>query len=92
MTLIRRARKHVDVRDVLHELENRSRYFGSLIGVAAGEPYYVREALKRRRPGQTADSLVESVFVIRSAEKRPVPECAGVGHFYDFNLDKKVTI
>lgn len=29
----------------LEELENRSRYFGSLIGVAAGEPYYVREAL-----------------------------------------------
>lgn len=26
-------------------LENRSRYFGSLIGVAAGEPFYVREAL-----------------------------------------------
>ena len=29
----------------LAELENRSRYFGSLIGVAAGEPYYVRESL-----------------------------------------------
>lgn len=29
----------------LNELENRSRYFGSLIGVAAGEPFYVREAL-----------------------------------------------
>ena len=29
----------------LDELENRSRYFGSLIGVAAGEPYFVREAL-----------------------------------------------
>ncbi|MEP7076506.1 MAG: bacillithiol biosynthesis deacetylase BshB1 [Acidobacteriota bacterium] len=29
----------------LNELENRSRYFGSLIGVAAGEPYFVREAL-----------------------------------------------
>jgi bacillithiol biosynthesis deacetylase BshB1 len=29
----------------LEELEHRSRYFGSLIGVAAGEPYYVREAL-----------------------------------------------
>ena len=29
----------------LDELENRSRYFGSLIGVEAGEPYYVREAL-----------------------------------------------
>ena len=29
----------------LDELETRSRYFGSLIGVEAGEPYYVREAL-----------------------------------------------
>jgi bacillithiol biosynthesis deacetylase BshB1 len=29
----------------LQELEDRSRYFGSLIGVAAGEPFYVREAL-----------------------------------------------
>jgi len=29
----------------LEQLENRSRHFGSLIGVAAGEPYYVREAL-----------------------------------------------
>jgi bacillithiol biosynthesis deacetylase BshB1 len=29
----------------LQELEDRSRYFGSLIGVTAGEPFYVREAL-----------------------------------------------
>lgn len=29
----------------LTELENRSRYYGSLIGVTAGEPFYVREAL-----------------------------------------------
>lgn len=29
----------------LEEIENRMRYFGSLIGVAAGEPFYVREAL-----------------------------------------------
>ena len=29
----------------LTELENRSRYFGSLIGVEAGEPFFVREAL-----------------------------------------------
>lgn len=29
----------------LDELENRSRYFGSLIGVEAGEPFFVREAL-----------------------------------------------
>jgi bacillithiol biosynthesis deacetylase BshB1 len=34
----------------LDELENRSRYFGSLIGVAAGEPYYVREALNVADP------------------------------------------
>jgi len=29
----------------LDELEDRSRYFGSLIGVVAGEPFYVREVL-----------------------------------------------
>lgn len=29
----------------IDEIENRSRYFGSMIGVAAGEPFYVREAL-----------------------------------------------
>ncbi len=29
----------------LAEMEYRMRYFGSLIGVAAGEPFYVREAL-----------------------------------------------
>jgi len=34
----------------LHEIENRARYFGSLIGVAAGEPYYVREALNVEDP------------------------------------------
>ena len=34
----------------LDELEIRSRYFGSLIGVAAGEPYYVREALNVEDP------------------------------------------
>ena len=34
----------------LNELENRSRYFGSLIGVAAGEPFYVREALNIADP------------------------------------------
>ena len=37
-------------RGFLAELENRSRYFGSLIGVAAGEPYYVREALNIEDP------------------------------------------
>jgi N-acetylglucosamine malate deacetylase 1 len=34
----------------LDELENRSRYFGSLIGVAAGEPFYVREAINVEDP------------------------------------------
>ena len=32
-------------KDYIVELENRSRYFGSLIGTAAGEPFYVREML-----------------------------------------------
>ncbi len=32
-------------KDFIVELENRSRYFGSLIGVKAGEPFFVREAL-----------------------------------------------
>ena len=34
----------------LDELETRSRYFGSLIGVAAGEPYFVRESLNVQDP------------------------------------------
>jgi LmbE family N-acetylglucosaminyl deacetylase len=34
----------------LTELESRSRYFGSLIGVTAGEPFFVREALNVRDP------------------------------------------
>ncbi|MFV0388710.1 MAG: bacillithiol biosynthesis deacetylase BshB1 [Pyrinomonadaceae bacterium] len=32
------------------ELENRSRYFGSLIGVEAGEPFFVQEALNVENP------------------------------------------
>lgn len=36
----------------LDELENRSRYFGSLIGVEAGEPFYVREALNISDPAE----------------------------------------
>jgi hypothetical protein len=32
-------------RGFLPETEYRMRYFGSLIGVVAGEPFYVREAL-----------------------------------------------
>jgi bacillithiol biosynthesis deacetylase BshB1 len=34
----------------LGQLENRMRYYGSLIGVAAGEPFYVREALNVADP------------------------------------------
>lgn len=34
----------------IDELEGRSRYFGSLIGVGAGEPFYVREALNVHDP------------------------------------------
>ncbi len=34
----------------IDELENRSHYFGSLIGVAAGEPFFVREALNVEDP------------------------------------------
>ncbi len=34
----------------LKEIEARMRYFGSLIGVAAGEPFYVREALNVNDP------------------------------------------
>jgi len=32
-------------KNFLFQLENRSRFFGSLIGTEAGEPFYVREAL-----------------------------------------------
>jgi N-acetylglucosamine malate deacetylase 1 len=34
----------------LDELETRSRYYGSLIGTSAGEPFYVREALNIEDP------------------------------------------
>lgn len=34
----------------LDELENRSRYFGSLIGAEAGEPFFVREMLNIEDP------------------------------------------
>lgn len=34
----------------ISEIENRSRYFGSLIGVKAGEPFFVREALNVEDP------------------------------------------
>jgi len=35
----------ISERGFLDEIQSRMRYFGSLIGVSAGEPYYVREAL-----------------------------------------------
>ena len=35
----------ISARGFLQEIELRMRYFGSLIGVTAGEPFYVREAL-----------------------------------------------
>jgi hypothetical protein len=34
----------------LREIEDRARYYGSLIGVEAGEPFYVREALNIEDP------------------------------------------
>jgi LmbE family N-acetylglucosaminyl deacetylase len=37
-------------KEFLTELENRSRFFGSLIGVQAGEPFYVREMLNVEDP------------------------------------------
>ncbi len=37
-------------KDFLGELELRSRYFGSLIGAAAGEPFFVRETLNVEDP------------------------------------------
>jgi bacillithiol biosynthesis deacetylase BshB1 len=37
-------------RRFLEELSNRSKYFGSLIGVESGEPFFVREALNIENP------------------------------------------
>ncbi len=37
-------------KNFFEELENRSKYFGSLIGVRAGEPFFVREALNIEDP------------------------------------------
>lgn len=37
-------------KNFIDELENRSRYFGSLVGVAAGEPFFVREVLNVEDP------------------------------------------
>jgi hypothetical protein len=35
----------ISERGFLDEIQSRMEYFGSLIGVEAGEPFYVREAL-----------------------------------------------
>ena len=40
----------IAARGFLEEIESRSRYFGSLIGSTAGEPFYVREALNIADP------------------------------------------
>src|SRR5215211_6446696 len=40
----------ISERGFLPEIEYRMRYFGSLIGVLAGEPFYVREALNVEDP------------------------------------------
>lgn len=37
-------------KNFIGELENRSRYFGSLVGVEAGEPFFVREVLNVEDP------------------------------------------
>ncbi|MBP9663085.1 MAG: bacillithiol biosynthesis deacetylase BshB1 [Pyrinomonadaceae bacterium] len=37
-------------KDFLDQLENRSRHFGTMIGVDAGEPFFVREALNVHDP------------------------------------------
>lgn len=42
----------------LEELSNRSKYFGSLIGVESGEPFFVREALNI---GDPVDLLTRSM-------------------------------
>ena len=41
----REPETRISARDFLTQIEVRARYFGSLIGTAAGEPFYVREAL-----------------------------------------------
>lgn len=40
----------ISARGFLEEIESRMRYFGSLIGSEAGEPFYVREALNVEDP------------------------------------------
>jgi len=40
----------ISERGFLEEIQSRMAYFGSLIGVSAGEPFYVREALNVEDP------------------------------------------
>jgi bacillithiol biosynthesis deacetylase BshB1 len=40
----------ISARDFLTQIETRARYYGSLIGASAGEPFYVREALNVADP------------------------------------------
>ena len=40
----------ISEKNFLRQIEDRMRYFGSLIGVDAGEPFYVREALNVEDP------------------------------------------
>jgi hypothetical protein len=40
----------ISKRGFLDEIQSRMEYFGSLIGVSAGEPFYVREALNVEDP------------------------------------------
>ena len=40
----------ISEQNFLRQMEDRTRYYGSLIGVAAGEPFYVREALNIEDP------------------------------------------
>jgi bacillithiol biosynthesis deacetylase BshB1 len=41
----REPETRISARDFLAQIETRARYYGSLIGTSAGEPFYVREAL-----------------------------------------------
>jgi LmbE family N-acetylglucosaminyl deacetylase len=43
-------RTRISEEGFLNQLEHRMRYYGSLIGVAAGEAFYVREALNVHDP------------------------------------------
>ena len=47
----------------LNELENRSRYFGSLIGVEAGEPFFCSRNAQCRRSDRTLNPPDEFVLL-----------------------------